>query len=474
MAKERIEKFFFKEMTLASEGAYEVSPSSLQRIEKITPEFEISEGTNVDSLSIISINFPISVKEDAPLNLKEKICSVDKSLNSVEHPKILYSDLLRVRNVENAEREDCEDDVVIPVCANVGEQTNAWRRKENIKVSDLELGNFLAEDGMTVKLHDLNEKENARKLINSIVVKVFGGEPPMWLISSELRRKWAPFGKFHLTMLGLGWILCSFPEADQKEAVMPNGPYFVNGKIIGMDKWLQNFSPTSLKGLTAPIWIRLPNLPLHCWDNRNICRIASMNEGPLQAPNGRNNDDSGYGPWLIVNRGKKKGYNKTQKFNHHPSNKVQWKLKKSMNVVGSAGNTDAIGDISALENHDAAHPKNNTDTREIFSIRTAENKFSALEDHVEEGEIIQEKIDVALKESKVAASSIEAFSIPEPVIYDIEKDFSLVKKKKSKQLKDLGPISTNSRSRRMELEPKATMGSLPQHYINVLFSLLEL
>ncbi|PKU62945.1 hypothetical protein MA16_Dca023546 [Dendrobium catenatum] len=49
-------------------------------------------------------------------------------------------------------------------------------------------------------------------------------------------------------------------------------------------------------------------------------------------------------------------------------------------------------------------------------------------------------------------------NIPEQGINDTEKDFSLVKKKKSKQLKDLGLISTNSRRRRMELDEKVTMG----------------
>ncbi|KAI0492242.1 hypothetical protein KFK09_026511 [Dendrobium nobile] len=277
---------------------------------------------------------------------------MDNHLKSVEQPKILFSDMLKVKNVEQAEKGDCGDDVVNPARANVEKQTNAWRRKENIQVSDLDLGSFLSDD-------------------------VFCGEPPVWLISYELRRQWAPFGKFHLTMLGMGWILCSFPESDQTEAVMSNGPYFVNGKIIGMDKWSHNFSPTSVKGLTAPIWIRLPNLPLHCWDNINICRIASMVGKP----------------YLI------------------DGNMFQWGRRE----FGRA----------------------------------------------EEGEIIQEKIDAALK----ADVTSSVFSdIPDQGMYNTEKDFSLVKNKKSKQLKELGPISTNSRSRRMELDPKTTMGRSQEDY----------
>ncbi|XP_020699283.1 uncharacterized protein LOC110111654 [Dendrobium catenatum] len=148
--------------------------------------------------------------------------------------------------------------------------------KENIKVAKLQLGKFIAKDGITVKLHEQNEKENADKLSNSIVIKVFGGDPPLRIISSELRRQWMQYGKFHLTMVGMGWVLCSFYEPDHMEAMMTNGPWFVNGKIIGMDKWSQNFSTNSLKGLTVPVWIRLPNLPLQCWDNINLYRVASM------------------------------------------------------------------------------------------------------------------------------------------------------------------------------------------------------
>ncbi|KAI0498597.1 hypothetical protein KFK09_019487 [Dendrobium nobile] len=71
-------------------------------------------------------------------------------------------------------------------------------------------------------------------------------------------------------------MLCSFYDPSHVEAVLTNGPWFVNGNIVGIDRWTQSFNPNSLKGLTSPIWIRLPNLPLHCWDEINICRIASM------------------------------------------------------------------------------------------------------------------------------------------------------------------------------------------------------
>ncbi|XP_020681241.1 uncharacterized protein LOC110098679 [Dendrobium catenatum] len=79
----------------------------------------------------------------------------------------------------------------------------------------------------------------------------------------------------------MDWVLCSFHEKEPLEAIFANGSWFVRGQIIGVHRWSLNFSLTSLKGLTSPVWIRMPNLPLQCWDELNVCRIASLVGKPL-------------------------------------------------------------------------------------------------------------------------------------------------------------------------------------------------
>ncbi|PKU80916.1 hypothetical protein MA16_Dca027409 [Dendrobium catenatum] len=254
--------------------------------------YDGSEGS--PSILALKMNSPSSsgIKNNNDVVILDRFKSVNPDLSNFEASKrkneskspnvkggtgkMLFSNLFNVKEVDSAEQGIGGDNIPNSKDNLEGEKNKLWRKKENIKVSDLQLGEFLAEDGKTVKLHEDNEKENSDRLCNSIVIKVFGGDPPLKTISYELRRQWMQFGKFHLTMLGMGWVLCSFYEPEHMEAVMTNGPWFVNGKIIGMDNWSQNFSTNSLKGLTAPIWIRLPNLPLQCWDNINLCRIASM------------------------------------------------------------------------------------------------------------------------------------------------------------------------------------------------------
>ncbi|XP_020699277.1 uncharacterized protein LOC110111650 [Dendrobium catenatum] len=120
------------------------------------------------------------------------------------------------------------------------------------------------------------ELENVKRLEKALVVKIFGDDIPFHMVSLDLRRQCNGFGKFHITVLGLGWMLCSFEDSIVVENILSGGPWWVRGQVVGLEKWSTSFNPNSLKGISAPVWIRLPNLPLQCWDEVNICMIASM------------------------------------------------------------------------------------------------------------------------------------------------------------------------------------------------------
>ncbi|PKU76828.1 RNA exonuclease 1 [Dendrobium catenatum] len=79
-----------------------------------------------------------------------------------------------------------------------------------------------------------------------------------------------------LPRVQLCWI-----QKEAMEEVLNGGPWYVGGFVIGLDKWTPNFSPLSLDGISAPIWVRLPHLPLQCWDETNITRIISSIGTPL-------------------------------------------------------------------------------------------------------------------------------------------------------------------------------------------------
>ncbi|KAI0524605.1 hypothetical protein KFK09_003982 [Dendrobium nobile] len=157
---------------------------------------------------------------------------------------------------------------------------NAWSRPQRIKINFDTNSTVMSSDGLAVKLNTELEITNSKILQNSIVLKVLGKNIPFSTCSIELRKQWNRFGNLHLTSLGMNWILCSFKTTTAME-VLSGGPWYIGGHIIGLDKWSPSFSPLSLKGLTAPVWICFPHLPLHCWDETNIAMIASRIGTPL-------------------------------------------------------------------------------------------------------------------------------------------------------------------------------------------------
>ncbi|KAI0524454.1 hypothetical protein KFK09_003824 [Dendrobium nobile] len=66
--------------------------------------------------------------------------------------------------------------------------SNVWNKNPNRRVSELELGNFLSEDGNAIKLNDENVMENTKKLLNALVVNFFGENIPSYVVNAELKR----------------------------------------------------------------------------------------------------------------------------------------------------------------------------------------------------------------------------------------------------------------------------------------------
>ncbi|XP_028547939.1 uncharacterized protein LOC110093766 [Dendrobium catenatum] len=158
---------------------------------------------------------------------------------------------------------------------------SAWKRMQHIKLNFDSNSTQLTEDGVAVKLKTDKELTNSQVLKKSLVIKILGWKLPFSICSQELIRQWSRYGSFHLTTLGNNWILCLFANMESMEEVLNGGPWYIGNHIIGMDRWSSSFSTDSLKGITSPVWIRFPGLPLSCWDEDNIPIIASMIETPL-------------------------------------------------------------------------------------------------------------------------------------------------------------------------------------------------
>ncbi|XP_020684462.1 uncharacterized protein LOC110101038 [Dendrobium catenatum] len=160
-------------------------------------------------------------------------------------------------------------------------QNNVWKRPEHIRVTErVKRGQFSA-DGVTVDLQLEVVERSINLLENAVVGKILGRRLPFFVLEAEVRRQWGRFGEFQLSTIGVDCFACTFASTEARDTVLCGGPWFFSGNIVGLDRWTPKFSPSSLEGLSLPVWIRLPQLPQQYWDQRTLIRIASMIGEPL-------------------------------------------------------------------------------------------------------------------------------------------------------------------------------------------------
>ncbi|KAK8948581.1 hypothetical protein KSP39_PZI006115 [Platanthera zijinensis] len=96
----------------------------------------------------------------------------------------------------------------------------------------------------------------------ALVGQLLGRRLPFHYLLTELQRRWLPHGDFQLIMLSGDCFTCVFNSAEARDGVLMGGPWYVNGFLVGLNVWSRTFSPSSLSGLSSPLWVRLPCLPL--------------------------------------------------------------------------------------------------------------------------------------------------------------------------------------------------------------------
>ncbi|XP_020700723.1 uncharacterized protein LOC110112751 [Dendrobium catenatum] len=158
---------------------------------------------------------------------------------------------------------------------------NPWKKPNHVPILHLEDFNTISGDGISIDLNLDRVRANMEMLDRAVVGKILGRRASFFLLKSEIQRQWGRFGEFQLTSLGEDCFICIFTSVEARNEVLRGVPWFIGGNLVGLDRWTPNFSPTSMEGLSSPVWIRLPNLPLQYWDECNIARIATKIGTPL-------------------------------------------------------------------------------------------------------------------------------------------------------------------------------------------------
>ncbi|KAL0921281.1 hypothetical protein M5K25_008339, partial [Dendrobium thyrsiflorum] len=110
-----------------------------------------------------------------------------------------------------------------------------------------------------------------------------GRRPYYEALHAAAKKSWPLKGSFQLISLSDGFFLFRFSCAEDFDTIWSRGVWFLLGRPFIFQKWHPKFKPRRENLTSLPIWIKIHDLPLACWNSEGISRIASKVGVPLAA-----------------------------------------------------------------------------------------------------------------------------------------------------------------------------------------------
>ena len=133
-------------------------------------------------------------------------------------------------------------------------------------------------DGDLVMLED-NDVDVVEEAWGYCLVGLFAGKCPGWTAVRKLREGWK-VNCSHWRHRS-GWFVFKFQSEEDRRKVLEGGPYFAYGCNLILKSMPRCFRFEGEDVSSVPIWIKLPGLPLDCWNARALGKIVSKVGKPI-------------------------------------------------------------------------------------------------------------------------------------------------------------------------------------------------
>ena len=96
-------------------------------------------------------------------------------------------------------------------------------------------------------------------------------------IEGWVQRNWKPLVSEDIRshFAGRGFFVFVFESAEDRDLIFRNGPYFMGPQGLYLNKWTPNLDPSQDVPSAVLVWVRLPFLPLHCWNIESLVIIGN-------------------------------------------------------------------------------------------------------------------------------------------------------------------------------------------------------
>ncbi|XP_019252654.1 PREDICTED: uncharacterized protein LOC109231445 [Nicotiana attenuata] len=131
------------------------------------------------------------------------------------------------------------------------------------------------------KLNPTEIEKQTQKWKTTLIGYVLGGNPSFKEMLKFVYGVWNTVTTPTVLLHDDGYFIFKFEYLEDKNLIMQNGPYTFNSRPMVLKDWDPNFQMKDESMRIVPIWINLPGLPIQCWAEENLGRIASLLGKPI-------------------------------------------------------------------------------------------------------------------------------------------------------------------------------------------------
>jgi hypothetical protein len=110
----------------------------------------------------------------------------------------------------------------------------------------------------------------------ALIGKFTGLWPSPKTVEAWIDERWKPLiqGRVTRCAVGRGFFVFSFSRKEDRDLVFRSGPYFMGSRGLFLAPWTLDFNPGA-EITAAPVWVRLPHLPMHLWGKSSLEDIGN-------------------------------------------------------------------------------------------------------------------------------------------------------------------------------------------------------
>ena len=92
-----------------------------------------------------------------------------------------------------------------------------------------------------------------------------------------INKNWMPLisGGLQHCFCGKGFFSFLFENKANRDLIFRSGPYFMGLRGLHLNRWSISFDPEKDVPSVVPVWVRLPQLSLHCWNDETLQAIGN-------------------------------------------------------------------------------------------------------------------------------------------------------------------------------------------------------